>query len=80
MPIQAPKPDQIQPGLKLRHYKGGMYVVKGLCRIESTLETGVLYQPLQGDAQHVLWMRPIKEFQDTVQTEQGVVPRFGVVE
>lgn len=69
----------IQPGVKLRHYKGGLYTVEGLCRIEATLKTGVLYRPQQGDAQDVLWMRPLEEFADTVQTAEGAVPRFCVL-
>ena len=69
----------IQPGTQLRHYKGGLYTVEGLCRIEATLKTGVLYRPQQGDAQDVLWMRPIEEFADSVQTVEGQVPRFQVI-
>jgi len=38
----------IQPGVTLRHYKGGLYRVVGVCRIEATLKTGVLYQACQG--------------------------------
>jgi len=69
----------IQPGTQLRHYKGGLYTVEGLCRIEATLKTGVLYRPQQGDAQDVLWMRPLEEFGDSVQTVEGQVPRFRVL-
>lgn len=75
----APILSQLQPGTQLRHYKGGLYIVEGLCRIEATLKTGVLYRPLQGDAQDVLWMRPLEEFGDTVQTAEGHVPRFCVL-
>ena len=80
MPLTIPRLDQLKPGTQLRHYKGGLYVIIGLCRIEATLETGVLYQPQQGDAKDIIWMRPIREFQDTVTTSDGVVPRFTVVE
>ena len=69
----------IQPGAKLRHYKGGLYTVEALCRIEATLKTGVLYRPHQGDSQDVLWMRPLEEFGDQVPTAQGLVPRFQVL-
>lgn len=62
-------------GTVLVHYKGGRYQVVGWCRIEATLETGVLYQPLQGNEQ-VTWMRPLSQFQDHVQAEHGLVPRF----
>ncbi len=71
--------EQLPPGTVLRHYKGGLYTVTGLCRIEATLETGVLYQPMQGSEQ-VTWMRPYPEFTDRVATPAGEVPRFTVVE
>lgn len=67
-----------QPGATLRHYKGGLYRVVGLCRIEATLETGVLYLPLQGDEQ-VTWMRPLAQFTETVETADGPVQRFTVL-
>ena len=58
MTFQAPGAGQLKPGTHLRHCKGGLYVVVGTCLIEATLKTGVLYQPLQGEMQHVTWMRP----------------------
>jgi len=72
-------PAQIQPGAQLRHYKGGLYTVEALCRIEATLKTGVLYRSHQGDSQEVLWMRPLDEFSETVTTQEGTVPRFSLV-
>ncbi len=71
--------EQLTPGTVLRHYKGGLYTVTGLCRVEATLATGVLYQPMQGSEQ-VTWMRPLTEFMDRVPTPQGEVPRFVVVQ
>lgn len=68
------------PGTRLRHYKGGLYTVVGHCVIEATLQPGVLYQPLQGDMQEVLWMRPWAEFQDKVATAAGDVDRFVVLD
>ena len=76
MPLIDPKPQPFAPGTQLRHYKGGLYTVVGSCLIEATLQPGVLYQPLQGDSQDVLWMRPLAEFHDLVTTSEGVVPRF----
>lgn len=78
MPSTLVPPDAIQPGATLRHYKGGLYRVVGLCRIEATLKTGVLYQACQGDEQ-VLWMRPLEQFSESVTTPEGVVTRFTVV-
>ncbi len=68
--------DWIQPGVTLRHYKGGLYRVVGLCRIEATGITGILYRPLQGDMMDVTWMRPRPEFDDRVDTPAGTVRRF----
>ena len=69
-------PAALQPGTRLRHYKGGLYEVTGACIIEATLETGILYRPLQGNASHLLWMRPADAFFQHVTTEQGEVQRF----
>ena len=74
MPSTLVPPDAIQPGATLRHYKGGLYRVVGLCRIEAR----VLYQACQGDEQ-VLWMRPLEQFTESVTTPEGVVTRFTVV-
>ena len=79
MPFSAPNSGQFKPGTKLRHYKGGTYTVVGTCLIEATLETGVLYKPLQGDKQHIVWMLPMTQFQDEVQTGDIKVPRFVLV-
>ncbi len=52
----------------------------GSCLIEATLKPGILYQPQQGDMQHVTWMRPISDFQETVVTADGKVPRFVILD
>ncbi len=65
-----------ETGAVLRHYKGGLYTVVGTCMIEASLQPGILYRPHQGDSQHMVWMRPLAEFQDQVMTEHGAVPRF----
>jgi hypothetical protein len=79
MTLGSTDDDVLAAGTRLRHYKGGLYVVVGRCVIEATLQPGVLYRPLQGDMQDVTWMRPWAEFQDRVQTAAGVVPRFAVL-
>lgn len=76
MPFKERQLQPLPPGTQLRHYKGGRYTVVGTCLIESTLQAGVLYKPLQGDSQDVTWMRPLAEFHDLVTTADGVVPRF----
>ena len=80
MIFNAPGAGQFKPGTRLRHCKGGLYVVAGTCLIEATLKPGILYQPQQGDMQHVTWMRPISDFQEMVTTAEGKVPRFVILD
>lgn len=77
---RSPRSTQFMPGTRLRHYKGGLYTVVGSCMIEATLKPGVLYRPLQGDMQDVVWIRPLAEFEDRVPTAEGSVSRFVVVD
>lgn len=79
MASPAPTPDPLKAGDMLRHYKGGLYQVVGICRIEATLEAGVLYKARQGD-EAIIWMRPLAEFHDIVTSAEGRVPRFAVIE
>jgi len=76
MPLNDSQPQAFAPGTQLRHYKSGLYTVVGSCLIEATLQPGVLYKPLQGDSQDVLWLRPLAEFHDQISTDAGPVPRF----
>ncbi len=80
MIFNAPGAGQFKPGTRLRHCKGGLYVVAGTCLIEATLKPGILYQSQQGDMQHVTWMRPISDFQEMVTTAEGKVPRFVILD
>jgi hypothetical protein len=79
MPFRVPNANQFTVGTKLRHYKGGLYVVVGTYLIEASLKPGVLYKALQGGKQDLTWMRPMSEFQDMVTTVDGSVPRFVLV-
>lgn len=72
-------PVHLQAGSLVRHYKGGLYRLEGACLIEATLETGILYRPQQGNATHVLWMRPASAFDELVETDHGPVRRFSPV-
>lgn len=74
--LQLVVPTHLMPGVRLRHYKGGLYRVEGACLIEATLETGILYKPEQGNGTHVLWMRPAAQFDELVDSDQGQVCRF----
>ena len=79
--MNRPSPPAIErpwpTGTVLRHYKGGRYRVTGYCVVEATLDTGVLYEPLDGPA-GLTWMRPLPQFRDTVDTPTGPMPRFAV--
>ncbi len=72
-------PTHLKPGVRLQHYKGGLYRVEGACLIEATLETGILYRPEQGNSTHLLWMRPAAAFDELVDTDHGQVRRFSSV-
>ena len=52
--IELSAPAHLMPGVRLQHYKGGLYRVEGACLIEATRETGILYRPEQGNATHLL--------------------------
>jgi len=78
MTTPAAIPSYLQPGSQIRHYKGGLYTVMGHCLIEATLKPGILYRAHQGD-ENVLWMRPLAEFDQTVQTSGGPRLRFQAV-
>ncbi len=61
-------------GQFVRHYKGGLYRVAGLCTIEASTEAGVLYQAVDPLARQDLWMRPVSDFSGIVRNT--TLPRF----
>jgi len=63
---------------RYRHYKGGEYTVMGVAQHSETGETLVVYRPDYGDRE--LWVRPLSMFQESVETPDGVVPRFALIE
>ena len=63
----------MQPG-RYVHYKGGEYEVIGVARHSETEERLVVYRALYGE--RGLWVRPEAMFAETVETADGVVPRF----
>lgn len=73
---KKPRPtlDDLAPGTKLTHYKGGQYIIVGVCTIEANLTQGILYQNVHKPS--VVWMRPSQEFLDWVDSAEGLVPRF----
>lgn len=63
----------MEPG-RYVHYKGGEYEVIGVARHSETEERLVVYRALYGA--RGLWVRPEAMFTETVETADGVVPRF----
>lgn len=67
----------IQPG-RYRHYKGPEYRVFGVARHSETEEPLVVYQALYGE--RGLWVRPLSMFCESVETAEGSMPRFALIE
>ena len=67
----------VKPG-RYRHYKGGEYTVLGIARHSETEELLVVYRPEYGE--RALWVRPLSMFVATVETHEGRVPRFSLIE
>lgn len=61
------------PGL-YRHYRGLRYEVIDTVRHSETLEPMTLYRALYGD--HGLWVRPAAMFEEMVNIDGVVQPRF----
>ena len=64
-----------------RHYKGGIYSVKGFAIDTDNGEVRVLYNRLNGDPHimdsRIIYARPFKEWFEDVEPEPGVfIPRF----
>lgn len=60
-----------------QHYKGHYYQVIGLARHAETLEELVVYQALYGN--FGLWVRPLSMFNESVEMDNKMVPRFTFV-
>ncbi len=63
---------------RYRHYKGKDYIVLGVARHSETDEQLVVYRPDYGD--RGLWVRPLAMFQESVEVEGRIVPRFEFLE
>lgn len=59
---------------KYRHYKGGEYEVIALGKYEETLEDVVIYKALYDGGS--IWVRTTKVFEENVEVNGEVVPRF----
>ena len=67
----------LAPG-RYRHYTGGEYTVLGVAQHSETDEALVVYRPEYGDRS--LWVRPLSMFQECVETPEGAVPRFELID
>ena len=68
---------KIVPGT-YRHYKGKNYKVLCLARHSETEEEMVVYQALYGN--YGIWVRPASMWNEIVQTRDGPVRRFTLIE
>lgn len=63
-----------------RHYKNKLYQVFGTVTHSESEEIMVLYAPTdQPPGEARLWVRPLVIFTETVETPEGIVPRFALV-
>ena len=62
---------------KYRHYKGGEYEVIALGKNEETLEDVVVYKALYDGGS--VWVRTLKVFEENVDVNGEVVPRFKLI-
>lgn len=63
---------------RYRHYKGGECTVMGVAQHSETGEALVVYRPEYGD--RGLWVRPLSMFQESIETPDGPVPRFALID
>jgi hypothetical protein len=68
---------QTPPG-RYRHYKGGEYEVLDTVRHSETLEPMTLYRALYGA--RGLWVRPAAMFEETVDIDGRLQPRFARID
>lgn len=66
----------ILPG-RYRHYKGQEYTVLGVARHSETDERLVVYRQEYGE--RGLWVRPASMFEEHVELNGEMVPRFAYV-
>ena len=62
---------------RYRHHKGGEYIVMGVAQHSETGEALVVYRSEYGE--RGLWVRPLSMFQESVETPDGVLPRFSLI-
>lgn len=68
---------EIETGV-YRHFKGKLYRVEAVAIHSETLEEMVVYRPLYGEGR--LWVRPAHMWNEPVEHEGRIRPRFARVE
>lgn len=65
-------------GEKYQHYKGNVYVILCIAKIEADMTDAVVYQDvLEPDK---IWVRTLKLFMEEIDIQGSVVPRFKYIE
>ena len=65
-----------KPGI-YRHYKGRLYRLLGLAQHSETLEQMAVYH--SQDNQNDLWVRPLSMWNELVENDGALIPRFTFV-
>ncbi len=76
IPLPANSP---VPGEEYRHYKGDHYRVKALALHSNDEEWTVVYEPLYENPDASLFTRPLREWREVVEWEDGRFKRFTLV-
>jgi hypothetical protein len=66
--------NQVKPGSKWRHYKGGEYTIKDIVVQEEDNALAVIYQPLAHP--DVRFARPLSVWDEAVDWEGQTIQRF----
>lgn len=64
----------IKPQTTYKHYKGDLYTIIAIARIEATLEEVVVYQ--LASSPELTWVRPVSLFNEDVEYNGVTVKRF----
>ncbi len=64
----------MKAGERYRHFKGNEYEIVAVGRHSETEEELVVYRALYGEG--AVWIRPLAMFEDTVERDGVVMPRF----
>jgi hypothetical protein len=64
---------------KYKHFKGGMYKVIAVGKIEASHEDVVIYETLYNNPVGKVWVRPLTSFLEEVEINGKKFPRFELV-